>query len=76
MIALANKSDRGRIFLFFKNRDFYLSLEKCTVRAWIIERLASLSIIHGSSFDKFYVIHFLWGHLRSLLHPKINNDDL
>ena len=40
MIALANKSDRGRIFLFFKNRDFDLSLEKCTVRAWIIERLA------------------------------------
>lgn len=68
MIALADKSDRGRIFLFFKNRDFDLSLEKCTVRAWIIERLA-LSMVRVS-ISLRHSLSVAWGDLRSLLHPK------
>ena len=44
MIAHANKSDRGRIFLFFKNRDFDLNLEK----------MYSLSMANRKTGQSFY----------------------
>lgn len=72
MIALANKSDCGRIFLFFKNRDFDLSLEKCTVRAWIIERLALSMVRVSISFTSFTFCGDIYG--RCCIQKIINDD--